>query len=711
MRSLTAAVAAALVLLPAAPAWAAPNQAPVTVADTATYRNNGGQDYRVDALANDSDPDGDVLSYTAVGPATKGNAFLRGGQLFYKPYLGNTGTDSFTYTVTDGQGNSATGTVTATLWVDPPQVADVAITPAPGTAALSWPPVQHAVQYRVYRQGVLAHTTSGTSWTDTGIPDDVARHYTVAGVNGGGFEGLQSSSVSRWPRPSAPTALAVAVTPDPTALLVTWAGQGFLGPWRLYRDGVQVATTTAAQFRDTGLVTGRAYRYQVQLVGQLDSPLSATVVGAPAGLTAIGELFRDLGWSDGTLGEVTVPERAIYGGRRQDHRNGIILQPTGGAPVTVRSSFVSAWESTGGVAGLGYPLDEWDCTLRDDGCGQLFERGSIWYSPFGPPAVVVPADVEEGWAANGWEEGPLGYPLARGIVLPSGGVTQEFDGGAVYWSQGTGAHGVAWPIRARWQAAGAEGGRLGYPTSEQVCGQVGGGCVQLFQGGSIYWSPSTGGQIVLGAIREVWGQNWSQLGPLGYPTTSENCTLRGSGCNQLFQGGAIYWSPATGAHVVIGSIRTTWHNSWSQDGKLGYPTTSENCGLRGGGCFQLFQGGSIYWSPATGAHVVLGAIRDTWARQGWETGRLGYPLTGENCGLRGGGCFQLFQGGSVYWSPATGAHVVLGGIRDVWAGQGWETGRLGYPVGSESFSGGTYRQTFQGGTISLGAGGTRIAYR
>jgi uncharacterized protein with LGFP repeats len=82
-----------------------------------------------------------------------------------------------------------------------------------------------------------------------------------------------------------------------------------------------------------------------------------------------------------------------------------------------------------------------------------------------------------------------------------------------------------------------------------------------------------------------------------------------------------------------------------------------------------------------------------------------------NCGLRGGGCYQLFQGGSIYWSPATGGHVVLGAIRDTWAGQGSENGRLGYPISGETFSGGAYRQTFQGGTIAFGSGGARITYR
>jgi hypothetical protein len=95
VRSLTAAVATALVLLPAAPAWAA-NSAPTAVNDAVAYRNTAGIDHIVDALANDSDPDGDTLNYTAVGPATKGNAYLSAGTLHYAPAAGSTGTDSFT---------------------------------------------------------------------------------------------------------------------------------------------------------------------------------------------------------------------------------------------------------------------------------------------------------------------------------------------------------------------------------------------------------------------------------------------------------------------------------------------------------------------------------------------------------------------------------------------------------------------------------------
>jgi uncharacterized protein with LGFP repeats len=77
------------------------------------------------------------------------------------------------------------------------------------------------------------------------------------------------------------------------------------------------------------------------------------------------------------------------------------------------------------------------------------------------------------------------------------------------------------------------------------------------------------------------------------------------------------------------------------------------CGLVGGGCLQLFQGGSIYWAPGIGAQAVDGAIRTRWGQLGWEYGYLGYPVAGA-VRLSNGDASQRFQGGTLYWSARTG---------------------------------------------------------
>ncbi|MDP9406573.1 MAG: cadherin-like domain-containing protein, partial [Actinomycetota bacterium] len=68
---------------------------------------------RLAVLANDRDADRDRLRVTAVGAARSGRTALSSGMVLYRPNAGFAGTDTFTYTVSDGRGGTATGTVTA----------------------------------------------------------------------------------------------------------------------------------------------------------------------------------------------------------------------------------------------------------------------------------------------------------------------------------------------------------------------------------------------------------------------------------------------------------------------------------------------------------------------------------------------------------------------------------------------------------------------
>ncbi|NAZ78350.1 hypothetical protein GTQ99_23505, partial [Kineococcus sp. T13] len=104
-------------------------------------------------------------------------------------------------------------------------------------------------------------------------------------------------------------------------------------------------------------------------------------------------------------------------------------------------------------------------------------------------------------------------------------------------------------------------------------------------------------------------------------------------------------------------------------GTLGGPTTAESTTPAGSGTYRFFTGGAIYASAATGAHTVRGAILEHYGRLGWETG-MGFPTTDDSPAK--GGFYTHFQGGSIYWSPATGAHEVRGAIREKWASMGWE---------------------------------------
>ncbi|MGE2692847.1 Ig-like domain-containing protein [Mycolicibacterium pulveris] len=100
------------------------NDAPVAVDDAVTADEDSGATV-VDVLGNDTDVDGDELSLTAAGAAGNGTVTLVDGVLTYTPDTDFHGSDSFTYTISDGNGGTATATVYVT--VNPVNDAPVAV--------------------------------------------------------------------------------------------------------------------------------------------------------------------------------------------------------------------------------------------------------------------------------------------------------------------------------------------------------------------------------------------------------------------------------------------------------------------------------------------------------------------------------------------------------------------------------------------------------
>jgi len=98
------------------------NGAPVAVADNFTLAKNS--TLLVPAfgvLANDSDPDGEILAATLVSGPTRGVlTFNANGSFSYAPTTGYVGSDSFTYRAQDGALNFANATVTLSITNTPP---------------------------------------------------------------------------------------------------------------------------------------------------------------------------------------------------------------------------------------------------------------------------------------------------------------------------------------------------------------------------------------------------------------------------------------------------------------------------------------------------------------------------------------------------------------------------------------------------------------
>ena len=93
-----------------------PNHPPVAQNDAFTVDQNSSAN-SLNVLANDSDPDGDPLTITAVGAPAHGTASIVNNRISYTPAAGYAGSDSFTYTIADGRGGSASATVAITVQV------------------------------------------------------------------------------------------------------------------------------------------------------------------------------------------------------------------------------------------------------------------------------------------------------------------------------------------------------------------------------------------------------------------------------------------------------------------------------------------------------------------------------------------------------------------------------------------------------------------
>jgi uncharacterized protein with LGFP repeats len=328
-----------------------------------------------------------------------------------------------------------------------------------------------------------------------------------------------------------------------------------------------------------------------------------------------------------------------------------------------------------------------------------FEHGSIYWSP-GTGARVLAGPIETLWTSQGAETGPLGYPTSD--VSPAGGGRGQyatFQHGSVYWSSASGAHVVDGPVQAKWTAVGAERGVLGFPVQDVTATADARGTYARFEHGSIYATPAAGAWVLLGPIETFWKGIGAESGLLGFPVQSVSTTADRRGQYARFENGSIYWTPATGTRAMLGPIETFWKAIGAEKGVLGYPIQSVS-NLAGGGQVARFEHGSIYWTSATGARAMLGPIETLWKNVGAENSLLGYP-TQSVSNLTGGGQVARFEHGSIYWTRATGARAMLGAIEQRWLADGAQTGRMGYPTQSVSTAAdgiGQYAR-FQGGSI------------
>ncbi|WP_369253396.1 serine hydrolase, partial [Geodermatophilus amargosae] len=123
--------------------------------------------------------------------------------------------------------------------------------------------------------------------------------------------------------------------------------------------------------------------------------------------------------------------------------------------------------------------------------GRAFPEGSL------PRGSTL---IDQVWTWSGGMYGPLGAPAGPETAVAGGsGAFRWYQRGAIYWSPGTGAHWMVAGILTSWVRQGYENGPLGYPVSDEAATPTG-GSHNWFQRGAVYWSPRTGAHWMVAGI-------------------------------------------------------------------------------------------------------------------------------------------------------------------------------------------------------------------
>lgn len=210
----------------------------------------------------------------------------------------------------------------------------------PGQVVLTWAAATDATGYNVYRNGTKVNSSpiTGTSYTVTGVPNNVINNWTVTGVNDL-YESNRSNQLTTFVDTIPPGKVSfVVATPKPNQILIDWAknplSDNVVG-YYIYRDGVRITTNpvTSGSYIMSG-IPGVTYEIQVSAVDQAGNEgvksdpvhaasLDGTPPDVPKNFKATGrEGFVQLAWDQNSE-----PDLAGY----FVYRNGVRLNIT---PIT-----------------------------------------------------------------------------------------------------------------------------------------------------------------------------------------------------------------------------------------------------------------------------------------------------------------------------------------------------------------------------------------
>ncbi len=150
---------------------------------------------------------------------------------------------------------------------------------SPNSAELLWRVPENAVEYQVYRDGVLQGVVSGGSYFDAQLREGIDYAYEVVALDSNNTQLVSAQlTINTADRPI--------TTPDqlfslnlqariysPFAIELLWNSVNRAGSVKIYRDGVLYRTLAGGDFKslyEPDLISAKSYQYVVQVFDQCD---------------------------------------------------------------------------------------------------------------------------------------------------------------------------------------------------------------------------------------------------------------------------------------------------------------------------------------------------------------------------------------------------------------------------------------------------------
>jgi uncharacterized protein with LGFP repeats len=357
--------------------------------------------------------------------------------------------------------------------------------------------------------------------------------------------------------------------------------------------------------------------------------------------------------------------------------------------------------------------------------GLLAAASLIVSAPYAAASPDSDADsaITQAWESDGGSSGVLGSK--DGTVYAVGdGFGQNFSNGKMFFTPATGAHYIVGAILEKYEALGGPANSdLGFPTADEGTGKVSSDSRDSTFSASdkpvIFYMPDSGAHVVRGAINLAWDKLGGSAGTLGVP--SEDESYQGDVVSQQFTGGQVSWNRQTKEFTTVppelaaqltavqvpadptSAIEAARRAAGGPTGPLGARKGPARP-VGADGMVQEYADGKIFYSPATGANVLRGAILAKYETAGGPTGDLGFPASSETDGglapLSRMATFAAPDKPAIFWTPDFGPVIVRGAMSAAWAKLGGPTGQLGVPTTDQSANGDVLTQKFTGGEIS-----------